>query len=173
MSAAVNSPPSVGTTRERSVLGRSLDYLAKAVLIAAGASIVGMACVEGWQVFARYVLNRSPSWTEPVALMLMSTTMMLGASLGVRARRHFGFFMLIEHSRPTIRRVLLSFAQVIIALMGVLLAAWGGEMVLDSWRYPAPGTPFPQGVAYLPLCIGGALIALFSLERLFTPESTS
>ncbi len=54
-----------------------LDHIATATLVVAGASIVGMACVEGWQVFARYVLNRSPSWTEPVALLLMSTAMML------------------------------------------------------------------------------------------------
>ena len=168
--SAVNTP-ALDARRPRAWPGRALDLIASAALIGAGASIIGMACVEGWQVFARYVLNRSPSWTEPVALMLMSTTMMLGAALGVRTRRHFGFFMLVESSRPAVRRTLQVFAQAIAALIGVLLAAWGGEMVLDSWGYSAPGTPLPQGVAYLPLAIGGALIAVFALERIFSSGS--
>ena len=29
------------------------------------------------------------------------------------------------------------------------------------------GAPLPQGMTFLPMCLGGALIALFSLEQLF------
>jgi hypothetical protein len=50
--------------RQGGVAGVS-GSLARAATIVAGASLVGMALVEGWQVFARYVLNDSPSWTEP------------------------------------------------------------------------------------------------------------
>ena len=42
--------------------------------------------VEAWQVFARYVLNDSPGWTEPVALLLLNIAMMFGAAVGVRQR---------------------------------------------------------------------------------------
>jgi TRAP-type C4-dicarboxylate transport system permease small subunit len=157
--------------RARSLPTRVMDAAATGTLVLAGAAIVGMACVEGWQVFARYVLNRSPSWTEPVALLLMTTAMMLGAALGVRAQRHFGFFMLVESARPSVRRALQAFANAIAAIMGVLLAGWGGEMAIDSWGYAAPGTPLPQGAAHLPLCLGGLLIALFALERIFTRDS--
>jgi TRAP-type C4-dicarboxylate transport system permease small subunit len=44
-------------------------------------------------------------------------------------------------------------------------------MVGDSWDYPIAGAPFPQGVAYLPLCIGGFLIAVFAMEKLLIPVS--
>ncbi len=40
-----------------------------AALVVAGACIVGVVLVQAWQVFARYVLNDSPSWTEPMALV--------------------------------------------------------------------------------------------------------
>ncbi len=73
-----------------------LDVLARAAVTIASAALVGMAIVEGWQVFARYVLNDSPSWTEPVALLLMSTVMMLGAAVGTRNDAHFGFFIAVE-----------------------------------------------------------------------------
>lgn len=49
---------------QRAAFSRALDPVARFALFVAGASILGMAFVEGWQVFARYVLNASPSWTS-------------------------------------------------------------------------------------------------------------
>jgi TRAP-type C4-dicarboxylate transport system permease small subunit len=143
-----------------------LNWLANATLAVAGLALIGVAVVEGWQVFARYVLNDSPSWTEPVALLLMSTTMMCGAAIGVRGNRHFGFFILGEMSPPSIRRGLTLFAQSIIALIGVLFVVAGIRLVTESWDFPMAGAPLPQGIVYLPICIGGALIAVFSIERM-------
>jgi TRAP-type C4-dicarboxylate transport system permease small subunit len=145
---------------------RALDILARLTLVVAGASIVGMACVEAWQVFARYVLNDSPSWTEPVALLFMSTTVMFGAALGVRSNRHFGFFILVESSPPPLRRMLLVLARAIAVAIGLMLMVWGGEMTVDAWDYSIAGAPLPQGIVYVPLSIGGALIAIFGLEQL-------
>ena len=157
-------------TTNRPALHRALDQIARATLALAGLSILGMAIVEGWQVFARYVLNDSPSWTEPVALFFMSTTMMFGAAVGVRANRHFGFFILVESSKPAVRRALQVFARSVAAAIGLMLAVWGGEMMIDSWDYSMAGAPLPQGMVYLPLCFGGALIALFAIEQILVPE---
>jgi TRAP-type C4-dicarboxylate transport system permease small subunit len=135
-------------------------------MILASASLIGMALVEGWQVFARYVLNNSPSWTEPVALLLMSTVMMLGAAVGTRNDAHFGFFVAVEAAPPQARRVLLALARLIAAAIGLLLAVWGGELLIDSWAVPMAGAPLPQGLVFLPFSVGGVLIALFAIERL-------
>jgi TRAP-type C4-dicarboxylate transport system permease small subunit len=48
-----------------------LAPLARAALRIAAASIVGLVGVQAWQVIARYVLNDSPGWTEPVAVLLL------------------------------------------------------------------------------------------------------
>lgn len=157
-------------TTHRAPFSRALDLVARIVLVLAGLSILGMACVEAWQVFARYVLNDSPSWTEPVALFFMSTTMMFGAAVGVRANRHFGFFILVESASPPVRRALQIFARGIAAAIGLMLAGWGGEMMIDAWDYSMAGAPLPQGMVYLPLCLGGALIALFAVEQIVAPE---
>jgi TRAP-type C4-dicarboxylate transport system permease small subunit len=157
-------------TMKRAPITRALDQVARIAIALAGISILGMAFVEGWQVFARYVLNKSPSWTEPVALLFMGTTMMFGAAIGVRANRHFGFFILLESSPPAIRKALLVLSRAIAAAIGLMLAAWGGEMMIDTWDYLIAGAPLPQGVVYLPLCVGGALIALFALEQIFIPD---
>jgi TRAP-type C4-dicarboxylate transport system permease small subunit len=128
-----------------------------------------MAAVEAWQVFARYVLNNSPSWTEPVALVLMSTAMMFGAAVGVRANRHFGFFIVAQNASPPVRRILHIVSRLIATAIGVMFAVWGGEMLIDAWDYPMAGAPLPQGVVFLPMCLGGALIAIFAFEQMFAP----
>jgi TRAP-type C4-dicarboxylate transport system permease small subunit len=150
--------------------------LARAAIGIAGVALVAMAGIQAWQVFARYVLNDPPSWTEPLALLCMSTTMMFGAAAGVHAGRHFGFFIVVEHARPRVRRLMQLVARLIATAVGVLFALWGGEMMLDAWDYRIAGAPLPQGIMFLPLCLGGVLIAIFSIEqliRLWPSQSSS
>jgi len=153
-----------------SSLKRSFDIIDRVTITLAALALVGMAIVQGWQVFARYILNDSPSWTEPLALLCMSTTMMMGAATGVRASRHFGFYILVEAAGPIARKVLLSAAHLTAAAIGTMLALWGAQMAAEAWDYAIAGALLPQGVVYLPLCIGGALITLFSIERVLDME---
>ncbi len=52
--------------------------------------------------------------------------------------------------------------------IGCLLAYWGGELLVDGWDVRMAGAPLPQGLFFLPICVGGALIVVFALERLVT-----
>jgi len=156
----------------RGWVGIGLTLLARIALVIAGAALVGMAIVEGWQVYARYVLNDSPSWTEPVALLLMSTVMMAGAAIGTRSDAHFGFFIAVEHTPVRTRRGLLAIARLIAAAIGLMLSIWGGRLLVDGWDVPMAGVPLPQGIVFLPFCFGGALIALFAIERLITSPTS-
>ena len=45
--------------------------------------------------------------------------------------------------------------------------SWYGAMLaIETWSADMPGLPIPQGMDYVPLSVGGVLIALFSLEKL-------
>ncbi len=144
----------------------SLAPLARATIAVAGVALVAMAGIQAWQVFARYVLDDPPSWTEPLALLCMSTTMMFGAAAGVHSGKHFGFFIVVENARVPLQRLMRTAARLIASLVGILFALWGGEMMIDAWDYEIAGAPLPQGIMFLPLCLGGVLIALFSIEQL-------
>lgn len=152
---------------------RALALLARIVVGIACVALACMTLVEAWQVFARYVLNDSPSWTEPVALLLMSTTMMFGAAAGVRSQAHFGFFLALQVAPAAIRPVLVATGRVVIAVTGGLLAFWGGELLVDGWDVRMAGAPLPQGLFFLPICLGGALIAVFALEQLLRRSPTA
>jgi TRAP-type C4-dicarboxylate transport system permease small subunit len=156
--------PATAAPRLPSV-SRVCDVIARGALGLACVALATMALVEGWQVIARYVFNDSPSWTEPIALLCMSTVMMLGAAVSVRADRHFGFFIAVEHAPPRISRPLRLLARLVAFAIGVLLALWGGQLLVDGWSVAMAGAPLPQGIVYLPIALGGTLIALFSLEK--------
>jgi TRAP-type C4-dicarboxylate transport system permease small subunit len=152
--------------RQIALFSAGLAGVARCAIAIACVALIAMTLVEGWQVFARYILNDSPSWTEPVALLLMSAAMMFGAAVGVRNEAHFGFFLLVHVASPPVRTVLVSIARVIIIAIGSLLAYWGAVLLVDGWNIRMAGAPLPQGLYFLPICVGGVLIALFALERL-------
>lgn len=149
---------------DRSLLAR----VQRIALALAGAALVGVAAIQAWQVFARYVMNDSPGWTEPLALLLLVTAMSFAAASAVRSRSHFAFNVLVESVAPRIARVLRALADVVVAIVGGTLAVGGAHLLVDGWDVPMAGAPLPQGLPFLPLSIGGALMALFALERLFT-----
>lgn len=146
-----------------------LASCARWATLVAGTALVGMAAIEAWQVFARYVLNDSPGWTEPVALLLLCTAMSLGAAAGVRSWSHFGFFLLVQHSPVALRRLLQAFAALAVSAVGAALAVWGSQLLLDGIDVAAAGTVLPQSAVFLPMAVGGALICAFGIERLLAP----
>lgn len=142
-----------------------LDRIADIAIYVAVAALLGLVVVQGWQVFARYVINDSPSWTEPVTLLLLSTAMSLGAACGVHTNRHFGFFLLAAYMGPRLRRGVDTLVQLVIAAIGGFIAVWAMVLLLDGLDIKAAGARLPQSVNYLPLSIGGALMVLFALHR--------
>ncbi|UNK58730.1 TRAP transporter small permease [Pseudoxanthomonas daejeonensis] len=145
---------------------RVLDRIAGAVIAVAAIALLGLVVVQAWQVFTRYVLNDSPSWTEPVTLLLLATAMSLGAAAGVHTRRHFGFFLLHDHVRPAIRRAIDVVVALIVACIGVVIAYWAAILLLDGIDIRIAGASLPQSINYLPLSVGGVLMSLFAINQL-------
>jgi len=143
----------------------ALDRLADAVIAVAATALFGLVIVQGWQVFARYVINDSPSWTEPVTLLLLATAMSFGAAAGVHTKRHFGFFLLQDHMRPAIRKLVDLLIPLVIIAIGVVIAYWGAVLLFDGLHIKAAGASLPQSINYLPLSIGGALMVVFALNQ--------
>ncbi len=157
-------------SESRRGLTRALDGLAVFVLGLAGVALVAMALIQAWQVFARYVLNDSPGWTEPLALLLMSFAVMFGASVAVRRETHFAFQTLLHALPGRTQWLLKSLSRLIGAASGAGLMVLGGTLMIDEWPVTMAGAPLPAGLKFAGLCVGGSLILLFSIERLLTGD---
>ncbi|AEL09248.1 TRAP transporter small permease [Xanthomonas campestris pv. raphani] len=148
-------------------LQRALDRVSNFAVGVAAVALLGLVVVQGWQVFTRYVLNDSPSWTEPVTLLLLSTALSLAAAAGVHTNRHFGFYLLGEHMPPLVRHVFDVIRPVMIIAIGAVLAWWSAVLLLDGLDIKMAGAQMPQSINYLPLSIGGALMVVFALYKLW------
>lgn len=151
-------------------LNRLLDPVARTAIGLAATALVIMVMAQAWQVFARYVLNNSPGWTEPVALLFMSVAVMFGAAVGVRRETHFAFTGLAHAAPPRVQAVLKMLCRGVILLSGIGLAILGGQLTLDDWSVAMAGAGIPAGLRFLALAVGGLLIAIFALERLITGD---
>jgi len=147
-----------------------LSGIARLAMFIAGASLCALVLILAWQVFGRYVLNASPSWTEPAALTLMSVAALFGAAIAVRLETHFNFPTFVESLPGPIRGAFKAIARLISLGFGAALAYYGTFLMIDSWGVPMAGAPMPEGISYVGLSVGGALIALFALERLIAGD---
>ena len=61
------------------------------LLVKLGAlGLLATTAIIGWQVFGRYVLQSSPSWTEQASLVLMIWYVFLAAAAGDAGRERGG-----------------------------------------------------------------------------------
>ena len=148
-----------------------LDSIAWASTLVAALGLFGMVASQGWQVLARYALNASPSWTEPLTLLFLTTTLGFGAAAGVHARAHVRVPLLVKLLPPVWQKQFARLSALVVICVGALLAVGALMLGLADLDVRMAGAPLPQSAAYFPLAIGGALMALFAIPELITPTT--
>jgi TRAP-type C4-dicarboxylate transport system permease small subunit len=143
-----------------------MSRLSRIALMIAGAGLVLMTTFVAWQVFGRFVLNQSPSWTEPASVMLMSWFVFLGAAVGVRDNVHLGFDVLLYVVPPGGKRVLRMITDLMVLGFGLGMIWYGSQLVSLTWDSVLPSLGISGGFDYLPVVGGGLLIVIFALERI-------
>lgn len=143
-----------------------LSRLNTVALYFAGSGLVAMTAIVAWQVFCRYVLNDSPSWTEPGAVILMSWFIFLGAAVGVRENNHMGFDVLLYALPPAAKKWLRMISDIVIFAFGLGMIWYGSNLVTLTWSTTLPALGISGAWDYVPLMGGGVLIVLFSVERI-------
>lgn len=151
---------------------KALRLASRGLLAFSATGLLIMTMIIGWQVFGRYVLNASPAWSEQAALVLMFWFVCLGAAAGVREGFHIRIVALARMLPQRAQDRVETGVQIILILIGLAMAVWGGELIARTWSHVIPTLGIPRGVAYLPLPISGILIALFALENIIDPPSS-
>ncbi|MGP1357009.1 TRAP transporter small permease, partial [Roseicyclus sp.] len=101
-------------------LARGCGLVARVSLYLSGAGLVAMTAFIGWQVYGRYVLNDSPTWTGNGSVIIMGWFIILGAAVGIREGNHLSFDVLLHVLGPRAKAVLHTISDLVVA------AFWGG-----------------------------------------------
>lgn len=142
------------------------DRLAAWLLWLGGAGLVAMTLIVGWQVFARYVLNDSPSWSEQTTLLLMIWYALLAAAAGFQQGFHIRIGALQARLPERAARPLRLLVEALIVAVGALFIIWGIELAETVRTHVIPSLGISRFWAYLPLPITGAFVMLFAGTRL-------
>jgi len=129
--------------------------------------LVAMTAIVGWQVFGRFVLQSSPSWTEQASLVLMIWYVMFAAAAGVREGFHIRI-ALIEERFGERARTLRRIVAAIVALLGLVLLVYGLQLCWQVRGNVIPSLGISRAVAYIPLPVSGLLMTLFALGRMIS-----
>lgn len=146
--------------------GRFCAALSKASLALAIAGLLAIVVAVQAQVVGRYVFNDSPTWTEPLALLLVLYVTALGVAVGVRDAGHIGLESLVSLLPERWRLRLELVIHALVGLFGAIMAWSATVWTLLKWDDIRPMLHVPVGVDYLALAVAGVLIVLFSVEHL-------
>lgn len=147
-------------------LARGLGVLATAALWLAGTALVVMTALIMAQVIFRYGLNSSIVWSEPAAVILMGWFIFLGAAVGIREGYHLSFDILIYLLPRRGKLVLFSISDLVVGAFGCGMVWFGGQLAYSAAGVKLPTLGISGAFDFLPIMAGGALVVLFSAERL-------
>ena len=146
---------------------RLFDHLSRAVVTVSALALVALVALTGWQVWGRYVLNDTPTWTEKAALLLVLVVALPMAAVGLREDFHLAIGFAVDRLPPCARRWVGMANAVALGAFGVMMVVGSWPLVRGTWGRDIPLIGLPQGLQYAPLIVAGALIAAFMAERLW------
>jgi TRAP-type C4-dicarboxylate transport system permease small subunit len=150
---------------------RAMDAVHAGCLFVAGACIVLITLIVPYGVFTRYVLNSAASWPEPMAVLLMIVLSFLSAVVCYREHLHIGVGILPALLKEPAKSVLGWFLEICMLTTNLFMVVWGIRLVQATWYQSIAEFPIATaGMTYLPIPVGGALTALFVIERLLTQQ---
>jgi TRAP-type C4-dicarboxylate transport system permease small subunit len=144
-----------------------MDALYWACVALGGTALVLISAVIPWGVYTRYVVNSAASWPEPLALLLTIVLTFFGAAACYRRGLHMRVSVFVAMLPPRPRQAAELAAELLMAVMALLMVVWGARLVLVTWHNSTADFPFLSvGVTYLPVPLGGLCLFLFVVERL-------
>jgi TRAP-type C4-dicarboxylate transport system permease small subunit len=140
--------------------------LSAAVLVVARLCLAGLGIVVLYGVVMRYAFNNEPPYVEQVALLLVISVSMFGAAAVAHDAGHIGLDSLVQRLPAALRNWCARLVA-LCTLAFALVILWGAyEMSLSTYSNQIPTLGISEAWRYLPLIIAGALIALFSIDRM-------
>lgn len=146
---------------------KAFDRLSSAVVLFSSIALILLICFTGWQVWGRYVMNDTPTWTEKAALLLILLVSLPMAAVGLRENFHLGIDFAVRPLPEPARRWIERLNCVILGVFGAYMIFGSWPLVKGTWGRDIPLIGVPQGLQYLPLMVCGALVVAFMVERLW------
>jgi len=125
-----------------------------------------IAALVVYQVVARYVLGRPPSWTEELARYLQVWLVLLASPICLHRGLHLAVDYLTPRLRPSAKRTVRSLNHLLVGLFGLLLTVFGLRMLPIAALQVSPALGISMVWPYLAVPTSGILITAVAASLL-------
>lgn len=141
-------------------IDRPVGIFCKIIIFLSFIAIIVSAAV---QVFGRFILQATYSWTDELCRYGMVWMTFIGAGYAIRTRGHIAVDLLKTILPKKMSSVIEKFNDLCQIVFGAVLFWFGLKLVLMNIAQMTPGLKISMGLVYSCIPIGGALIAVYSL----------
>jgi TRAP-type transport system small permease protein len=150
----------------RRTLGRIEDGTAKICGMALSAIFAAIVIVGGLQVFNRFVLNISLSWSEEFQRFGQAWLVFVGVALAYSRGMHIGTRYFLNALPASVQKTVTIAIHATWCAVGIVFIVSGWRIVTVSANQESPGMGISMGYVYSVIVISGVYILLLGLSRL-------
>lgn len=141
------------------------DHLEEAILVVLLGS---MSIIIGIQVFMRYVMQASLSWSEEIARYLFIWLAYIGISYGVKLNKHIkveAFIMLLPKSAKKYATLLSDLIFLMFSIIIIFKGIETSSRILKIGQF-SPALGIPMGLIYLAAPVGFSLASVRLIQKI-------
>jgi len=140
-----------------------IDRLVEVALFAAFAL---MLIIGGMQVFSRYALKHSLSWSEEFQKYMHIWIIFLAVPLAYKRGAHIGMRVISDRFPEGVRRVLAIAVDVLWFALGAVMAYYTINIMKVARFQTSPGLGIRMDVVYLCIVVGGLYLCLNAVRSI-------
>jgi len=141
------------------------DGIEKLFMVLSVLLLISFASIVFLQIVFRNIFGISMMWSIEVSLLCFFWAVFLGGAVGLRQRRHYTVELLPENFVKT-NLILDVISHLIVLLIIYVFVIYGYQFAAMGFTKLSTSIAMPQGYFFLSLPVGGAAMALFSIELL-------
>jgi len=132
-----------------------------------------MSIVVFYQVFMRYVISSSPSWTAEFARLMFVWMVFIGVSYAIKRQRHIVIDLLPNMLKRNNKTILDIFANIAFLIFVLITVYYGYISSINTFKVGQEmiGLGISKGFMYLALPIGMSLSSIRILQHIWKQAS--
>jgi TRAP-type transport system small permease protein len=127
---------------------------------------LGMVLIGSWQVFSRFVLNSTPSWSEEIQIFGHIWLVFLAIPVAYRRGAHIAVEAIRRVLSPWMSKTLDLLIEVLWIGFAVATAYYSYRVSLVTGNSLSPGLEIPMSYPYYGMILGSVYLLLVVIRRL-------
>jgi TRAP-type C4-dicarboxylate transport system permease small subunit len=140
-------------------IDRAIEWIVAAIF-------AGMVMIGSWQVFSRFVLNSTPSWSEEIQIFGHIWLVFLAIPIAYRRGAHITVEAIRRVLAPWMNRVLDLLNELLWIGFAAATAYYSYRVSLVTGHSVSPGLEIPMSYPYYGMILGSAYLLLVVIRRL-------